>query len=111
GARLAQADMVEAAGRAGNIAAVEALVGKTVSDAVFAHELKHFPGRLGITHRDVPEAIARGYADVGLTQYHLISYWVRTFPDHFELIPIMGAVRFSVTIASSPRTQLLRPRD
>src|SRR5215475_4548701 len=38
-ARLAQADIVEAAARAGNIAAVEALVGKSMSDAIFAREL------------------------------------------------------------------------
>lgn len=110
GARLAQADMVEAAGRAGNIAAVEALVGKTVADAVFANELKHFPGRLGITHRDVPEALARGYADVGLTQYHLISYWVRTFPNHFELVPITGAERFPVRIGFARIIDPPRPR-
>lgn len=109
GARLAQADMVEAAARAGNIAAVEALVGKSVADAVFAHELHQFPGRLGITHRDVPEALARGYADVGLTQYHLISYWVRTFPKHFELVPIMGAERFTLKIGFARATDPLRP--
>jgi len=110
GARLAQADMVEAAARAGNIAAVEALVGKSASDAVFAHEVKEFPGRLGITHRDVPEALARGYADVGLTQYHLISYWVRTFPNHFELVPITGAERFPLKIGLARITDPLRPR-
>jgi hypothetical protein len=109
-ARLVQADAVEAAARAGNIAAVEALVGKSVADAVFAHELGQFPGRLGITHRDVPEAIARGYADAGLTQYHLISYWVRTFPDHFELIPIVGAERFPVKMGFARVTNPLRPR-
>jgi len=110
GARLVQADAVEATARAGNIAAVETLVGKTVSDAVFAHETTHFPGRLGITHRDVPEALARGYADVGLTQYHLISYWARTFPAHFELIPITGAERFPVKIGFARVTNPLRPR-
>jgi len=110
GARVVQADDVEAAARAGNIAAVEALVGKTVSDAVFAHELTHFPGRVGITHRDVPEAIARDYADVGLTQYHLISYWARTFPDHFELIQIIGAERFPVKIGFARVSNPLRPR-
>ena len=109
-ARLAQADMVEAAARAGNIAAVEALVGKSVADAVFANEVKHFPGRLGIAHRDVPEALARGYADVGLTQYHLISYWVRTFPNHFELVPITGAERFPVRIGLARIIDPLRPR-
>ena len=110
GARLAQADTVEAAARAGNIAAVEALVGKSVAAAVFAHELGHFPGRLGITHRDVPEALARGYADVGLTQYHLISYWVRTFPNHFELVPIAGAERFTLKIGFARVTDPPRPR-
>jgi hypothetical protein len=110
GARLAQADAVEAAARAGNIAAVEALVGKSAADAVFAHELGQFPGRLGITHRDVPEALARGYADVGLTQYHLISYWVRTFPNHFELVPISGAERFSLKIGFARVIDPPRPR-
>ena len=111
GARLAQADTVEAAARAGNIAAVEALVGKSVADAVFAHELGQFPGRLGITHRDVPEALARrGYADVGLSHYHLISYWVRTFPNHFELVPITGAERFPLRIGFARVTGPLRPR-
>src|SRR5262249_37062308 len=91
GARLAQADSVEAGARAGNRAAIEALIGKPAADAFFAKEVEHFPGRLGITHRDVPEMIARGYADVGLTQYHLISYWVRTFPRHFALITYRGS--------------------
>ena len=53
--------------------------------------------------------IARGYADVGLTQYHLISYWVRTFPDHFELVPIAGADRFPVRIAFGRVIRPLRP--
>src|SRR5262249_33553819 len=87
GARLVQADAVEAAARAGNFAAVEALVGKTVSDTILAHELIHFPGRLGITHRDVPEALARGYADVGLRQYHPESL-PRVQPN-----PIFGTLR------------------
>jgi len=101
GARVAQADAVEAGARAGNRAAIAGLVGKSAADAFFAREVEHFPGRLGITHRDVPEMIARGYADVGLTQYHLISYWTRIFPDHFELVPIAGAERFPVKIALS----------
>src|SRR5262249_29366768 len=73
GARLAQSDAAEPAARAGNIAAVEALVGKSMADAVFAHEIKQFPGRIGVMHRDLPEALVRGYADVALTHYHLIS--------------------------------------
>jgi hypothetical protein len=88
---------------------IEALMGKAAADAFFAREVEHFPGRLGITHRDVPEMIARGYADVGLTQYHLISYWARTFPDHFELVPIAGADRFPVKIAFGRVIDPLRP--
>jgi len=110
GARIAQADSVEPGVRAGNRAAVEALVGKPTADAVFANEVEHFPGRLGITHRDVPEMIARGYADIGLTQYHLISYWVRTFPDHFELVPIVGSERFALNIGFGRIMNPLRPR-
>jgi hypothetical protein len=109
GARVAHADSVEAGARAGNRAAIEALIGKAAADAFFAKEVEHFPGRLGITHRDVPEMIARGYADVGLTQYHLISYWVRTFPNHFELVPIAGAERFPVKIAFGRVIRPLRP--
>ncbi len=110
GARVAQADSVEAEARAGNRAAVEALMGKSAADAFLANEVEHFPGRLGITHRDLPEMIARGYADVGLTQYHLISFWVRTFPNHFELVPIAGAERFSVKIAFGRVIDPMRPR-
>src|SRR5215510_8956150 len=110
GARIAQADSVEAAARNGNRTAVEALVGKATAEAVFAREVEHFPGRLGITHRDVPEMIARGYADVGLTQYHLISYWVRTFPNHFELVPITGSERFALNIGFARIVNPLRPR-
>jgi len=110
GVRVAQADSVEAGARAGNRAAIEALIGKPAADAFFTNEVEHFPGRLGITHRDVPEMIARGYADVGLTQYHLISFWVRTFPNHFELVPIEGAERFPVKIAFSRVIDPLRPR-
>ena len=54
--------------------------------------------------------VARGYADVGLTQYHLISFWVRTFPNHFEMVPIAGAERFSVKIALGRVIDPMRPR-
>ncbi len=109
-ARLAQADVTEAGARAGNRAAIEQLIGKSAANTFFAAEVKHFPGRLGIMHRDIPEMIARGYADVGLAQYHLVSYWTRVFPNHFELVPIVGAERFPVKIAFSRMIEPLRPR-
>jgi hypothetical protein len=110
GARLAQPDVAEAGSRARYRAAVDELIGKSAADAFFAAEVERFPGRIGITHRDVPEMIARGYADVGITQYHLISYWTRIFPNHFELVPIAGAERFFVKIAFGRMIDPLRPR-
>jgi hypothetical protein len=94
GARVATADEVEAVGRAGMRSQIEVMIGKPAADALFATEVGHFPGRLGITHRDVPEMLARGYADVGIVPYHLVSYWVRTFPELFELVQIAGAERY-----------------
>ena len=110
GARLAQPDVVEAGSRARYRAAVDELIGKSAADAFFAMEVRHFPGRLGITHRDVPEMVARGYADVGMTQYHLITYWTLVFPNHFELVPIAEAERFFVKIAFGRVVDPLRPR-
>jgi len=91
-------------------AAVDDLIGKPAADELFAAEAPHFPGRIGIVHRDLPEMVARGYADVALTQYHLISYWTRIFPNHFALVPVSGAERFSVKIAFGRVVDPLRPR-
>jgi Bacterial extracellular solute-binding protein len=111
GARIALPDAVEEAGsRARYRVAVEELIGKSGAEAFFGAEVPHFPGRLGIVHRDFPEMVARGYADVALTQYHLISYWTRLFPNHFELVPVSGAERFFVTIAFGRIIDPLRPR-
>jgi molybdate-binding protein len=110
GARLGQPDSVEFGARSRNRAMIEGLIGKAAADAFFATEVEHFPGRLGITHRDVPEMIARGYADVGLSQYHLVSHWARTFPGCFELVPIEGAERFPLMIAVGRVIDPLRPQ-
>lgn len=110
GARLAQSAVVEPGSRARDRATVDQLIGKSAADAFFAAEVEHFSGRIGITHRDIPEMIARGYADVGITQYHLISYWTRIFPNHFELVPIAGGERFFVKIAFGRAIDPLRPR-
>jgi len=111
GARIALPDALEEAGsRARSRAAVDDLIGKSAADAFFAAEVPHFPGRIGIVHRDFPEMVARGYADVALTQYHLISYWTRIFPNHFELVPVSGAERFFVKIAFGRVIDPLRPR-
>jgi len=110
GARIALPDVVEAASRARSRDAIEGLIGKPACDALFAAEAKHFPGRLGIVHRDLPEMVARGYADAAFTQYHLVSYWTRLFPNRFELVPIPGAEQFFAKIALARAVEPLRPR-
>jgi Bacterial extracellular solute-binding protein len=91
-------------------AAADELLGKPAADVFFAGEIPSFPGRLGIMHRDLPEMVARGYADVAFTWYHLVSYWARIFPNHFELVPVPGAERFFVQIAFGRVIDPLRPR-
>jgi hypothetical protein len=96
GTRIALPDAGDV--RAKCIAATEELLGKPAADALVAGETS-FPGRLGIMHRDLPEMVARGYADVAFTWYHLVSYWARIFPNHFEFIAVPGAEPFFTQIA------------
>jgi len=91
-------------------AAADALLGKPTADALFAAEVPSFPGRLGIMHRDLPEMVARSYADVAFTWYHLVSYWARIFPNHFEAVAVPGAEPFFTQIAFAGAVDPLRPR-
>jgi hypothetical protein len=91
-------------------AAAEALLGKPAADAVFAAEVPSFPGRLAIMHRDLPEMVARSYADAAFTWHHLVSYWARIFPDHFELVAVPGAEPFFTQIALARVADPLRAR-
>jgi hypothetical protein len=109
-ARIALANTAEEAARARYRAAIEGLIGKSAANAVFAAEIPNFPGRLGIVHRDLPEMVARGYADVALAQYHLVSYWTRIFPKHFELVSVSGADQFFAKIAFARIIDPLRLR-
>jgi hypothetical protein len=96
GTRIALPDTGDV--RAKCLAAAEELLGKPAADALVAAE-SNFPGRLGIMHRDLPEMVARGYADVAFTWYHLVSYWARIFPNHFEFVAVPGAEPFFTQIA------------
>jgi hypothetical protein len=110
GARFAVANALEEGARVRYRTALEGLIGKALADAIFAGEVTTFPGRLGIVHRDLPETVARGYADVAFAQYHLVSYWTRIFPRHFELVLVPGAEKYSVKIAFARVVDALRPR-
>jgi len=96
GARIALPDSGDV--RAKCLAAAGELIGKPAADVLVAAETT-FPGRLGIMHRDLPEMLARGYADVAFTWYHLASSWARIFPDHFEFVSVPGAEPFFTKIA------------
>jgi hypothetical protein len=104
-ARLALPDSGDV--RAQCRAAAGALLGKAAADA---REVPTFPGRLGIMHRDLPEMVARGYADVAFTWYHLVTYWARIFPNQFSLVPVPGAEPFFAKIAFSHVANPLRPQ-
>src|SRR5258707_6560481 len=96
--------------RAKSRAAAEALLGKSGADAMFAAEVQSFPGRLGIMHRDLPEMVARSYADVAFTWHHLVSYWARIFPNHFEAVAVVGAEPVFTEIALARAVAPLRAR-
>src|SRR5499425_2969578 len=108
GARVALPDSGDV--RAQCRAAAEALLAKPAANALLAAEVSSFPGRLGIMHRDLPEMVARGYADVAFTWYHLVSYWARIFPNHFAVVPVPGAEPFFTRIAFGRVSSPLRPR-
>lgn len=41
-----------------------------------------------IHHREAPEAVAAGAADVAIVYHHLALRYVRIFPDHFEMVSL-----------------------
>jgi hypothetical protein len=90
--------------------AAETLLGKPGADALFAAEVQSFPGRLAIMHRDLPEMVARSYTDVAFTWHHLVSYWARIFPSHFEAVAVPGAEPFFTEIALARAVDPLRVR-
>jgi phage tail protein X len=90
--------------------AAEALLGKSGAAALFAAEVPKFPGRLGIMHRDLPEMVARSYADAAFTWHHLVAYWARIFPNHFEVVAVPGAEPFFTEIALARIVDPLRAR-
>jgi ABC-type molybdate transport system substrate-binding protein len=43
-----------------------------------------------IHHREAPETVATGQADVAIVYYHLAIHYTRIFPDQFDIIPLGG---------------------
>ncbi len=45
-----------------------------------------------IHHREAPQAVADGSADVAVVFYHLALRYLRIFPDLFEAVPLGGSI-------------------
>jgi hypothetical protein len=67
-----------------------------------------FPGRLGIQHRDVLQAIAGRDADVGTIFHHLVRYFAATYPELCAMVTVPGAEKFFSTIAMAETIDPLR---
>jgi hypothetical protein len=90
------------------ISALEALIGQEATKSILSHEMVTFPGRLGIQHRDVLQAIAGRDADVGIIFHHLARYFAATYPEHCAMKTVPGAEKFSSTIAMAQTIDPLR---
>jgi hypothetical protein len=90
--------------------ALDALMGEGAAADLFARETVTFDGRLGIQHRDIPEALAKKRANVGIIFRHLAQYYARTFPTLLEAVYVPGAEHFSSTIALTSAASPLRSR-
>lgn len=108
--RVVMASANEPGARRQYIAALEGLLGEPRVGEVLARETVDFPGRLGIQHRDVPHAIANGYADAGIIFHHLAQYYAAAYPDVCRMIAVPGAERYSSTIAIARASNPLRAR-
>lgn len=106
--RVVMASASEPGARAGYTSALEGMLGREKTASILAHETVTFPGRLGIQHRDVLQAIATRQADVGIILRHLASYYANTYPLLCDMVTVPGAERFSSTLAMATTHQQLR---
>jgi hypothetical protein len=90
------------------ISALEALIGQEATKSILSRETMAFPGRLGIQHRDVLQAIAGRYADVGIIFHHLACYFAAAYRELCAMVTVPGAEKFSSTIAMAETIDPLR---
>jgi len=108
GIRIVMASESEPGARHQYISALEALIGQEATKSILTHETVTFPGRLGIQHRDVLQAIAGRDADVGIILHHLARYFAATYPELCAMVTVPGAEKFSSTIAMAQINDPLR---
>jgi hypothetical protein len=71
------------------------------TDAKIVNKLEIYYGSR-IHHREGPEALMRGKADVAILFYHLALYLTRRFPDDFEMIPLGGSAEQPQPLHGNP---------
>ncbi|MGA7259634.1 MAG: substrate-binding domain-containing protein [Stellaceae bacterium] len=108
GIRVVMASETEPGARRQYIDALNALVGKEAARSILAHETVTFPGRLGIQHRDVLQAITSRCADAGIIFHHLARYFAATYPQLCQMVTVSEAEKFSSTIAMTSAVDPLR---
>ena len=106
--RIVMAGENEPGARSQYISALEGLIGPDAAKTIVSHETVTFPGRLGIQHRDVLQAIAGRNADVGIIFHHLARYFAVTYPELCAMVAVPGAEQFSSTIAMARTVDPLR---
>jgi len=108
--RIVMATAAEPGARALYTTSLEAMLGREKLASILARETTTFPGRLGIQHRDVLQAIASGRADAGIIFRHLAHYFSLTYPQLCATLTIPGAGMYSSTIAMAETNAPLRPQ-
>jgi hypothetical protein len=108
GIRVVMASESEPDARRQYISTLEALLGAAATKSILTRETVSFPGRLGIQHRDVLQAIASRAADVGIIFHHLAWYFASAYPELCTTVTVPGAEEFSSTIAMAATTDPLR---
>jgi ABC-type molybdate transport system substrate-binding protein len=110
GVRVVLASAAEPGARALYTMSLEAMLGREKAASILVRETATFPGRLGIQHRDVLQAIATRRADVGIIFRHLAYYFSVAYPELCAMVTIPGADAYSSTIAMAETHAPLRPQ-
>jgi Bacterial extracellular solute-binding protein len=108
GIRIVMASESEPGARQQYISALEGLIGQEATKSILSRETVSFPGRLGIQHRDVLQAIVTRDADVGIIFHHLARYFAATYPELCAIVTVPGAEQHSSSIALAATLDPLR---
>ena len=93
-----------------------ALTDKTKEEAdqlftsIFGKNTKKWVSGKRIHHREVPHLVYADQADVGIVFYHLARYFVKSFPNEFDIIPLGGTIMNPVPLPGNKIAKLFIAR-